>query len=597
MQFTRLFDILAYQKERYPQNVALAAEDGKSWRTFSTEDCIKAVDAYSAALLQMGLQKSDKVALIFHQTTPEWNFLDFGMQQIGVVSVPIHASFKKEEIAYILNDAEVKYCIVSNKDLYEKIVELTGSIPTLEKILSIEKITGVDCFTDLIQQVNNNIKTKIDAQKELIQEDDLATIIYTSGTTGMPKGVMLSHKNIVSNIKSVLVLIPINYHHKTVSFLPVSHIFERMVLYSYFAVGASIYYAGKMESVSGILQKIKPEYFSTVPRLLEKVYENIIHEGQKRGGIPAKILNWSIQLGERYDSRPNMGILYWLKIKLADLLVYRKWRKALGGKIKGVVVGAAALQPKLGRLFSAAGVEIREGYGLTETSPVLAFNKFEPGGVQFGTVGIPVPGVELQIRDKDENEEGEIWVKGPNVMLGYYKKPQLTAAVFDENDWFNTGDVGKIVHKKFLQITDRKKDIFKTSSGKYIAPQILENNLLTSNYISQCMIVGFQKPYVTALIIPDFDLLEIWCAANKVHWTAPQFMVINPKVEAFMDAEIERLNGQAPNFERVRKIHLLFEPWGVDSGALTPTLKLKRKIILEKYNKAITKMYEVESAS
>ncbi len=597
MQFTRLFDILTYQQERYPQKVALAAKEGKSWRKFSTEDCIKAVDAYSAALLQMGLKKSDKVALIFHQTTPEWNFLDFGMQQIGVVSIPIHASFKKEEIAYILNDAEVKYCIVSHKDLHEKIANFGTTIPTLEKILSIEKIPGVDCFIDLVDPTNNNIQTKITKQKASIQEDHLATIIYTSGTTGMPKGVMLSHKNIVSNIKSVIVLIPINYHHKTVSFLPVSHIFERMVLYAYFAVGASIYYAGKMESVSDVLQKIKPEYFSTVPRLLEKVYENIIHEGQKRGGIQAKILNWAIQLGERYDSRPNMGILYWLKIKLADVLVYRKWRKALGGKVKGVVVGAAALQPKLGRLFSAAGVKIREGYGLTETSPALAFNRFEPGGVKFGTVGIPIPGVVLQVRDKDENEEGEIWVKGPNIMLGYYKKPQLTAAVFDKNGWFNTGDVGKIVHKKFLQITDRKKDIFKTSSGKYIAPQILENNLLTSDYISQCMIVGFQKPYVTALIIPDFDLLKIWCAANNVHWTAPQFMVINPKVEAFMDSEIERLNGQAPNFERVRKVHLLFEPWAIDSGELTPTLKLKRKVILENHNKVITEMYSMDATS
>ena len=591
MDFRRLFDLLPYQEAKYPQKVALAFKQEPGWKFFSTEECIREVNRVSAGFLKKGLERGETVAILANQSSPYWNFLDFGLQQIGGVLVPIHATSQAPEIAYILNDATIKYCIVSDRELYQKIEALQSNVPSLKQIFSLEKIKDVPGWQELINEPDTKSFETIKAIKTATHEDDLATIIYTSGTTGKPKGVMLSHKNIVCNIKSTISLIPINCDKKTLSFLPMSHVFERMVVYTYIAIGASVHYT-KTDSVMDSLREVRPHYFTAVPRLLEKVYDAILDKGAEKGGVREKVLHWSIRLGERFEGKKYWSIGYFLKLNIADFLIYRQWRKVMGGRIEGIAVGAAALQPNLGRLFSAAGIDVREGYGLTETSPVLAFNRFEPGGVRFGTVGIAIPGVEIKIHEPDENQEGEIWAKGPNVMLGYYKLPEETAKVINKDGWFKTGDVGKIVHKRFLKITGRSKDIFKTSSGKYIAPHLIEQKLSRSPFIIECMIIGFNKPYVTALIVPEFNRLKKWCSQNDVHWTSEQFMAINPKVVEFMETQIEEINEALKTNEKVRKFHLCYQPWTVATGEYTPTLKLKRPFMLEKYSKEISTLYE-----
>lgn len=590
IDFRRLFDIFPYQQAKFPQKAALAQREDLGWKKYSTDECITQINRVSAGWLNLGLKRGEKIAIISQLGSAHWNFIDFGAQQIGGVVVPIHAQSTASELEYILNDAQVKYVIAANREFYEKVLPLKDQVLSLKKIYTLEKLKDIPHYDDLVAEPTAQHLAEFEGRKASVHEDDLATIIYTSGTTGNPKGVMLSHKNIISNIKATILLVPVNSEKRTLSFLPMSHIFERMVTYTYMAVGASVYYAEGRDTVVDNIKEVRPHYFASVPRFLEKVYDIILEKGNESGKISKTILNWAIRLGERYKGNP--GIFYSLKLLLADVLVYRRWRNALGGKVEGVIVGAAALQPHLGRLFSAAGIEIREGYGMTETSPVVSFNRFEPGGVRFGTVGIPIPGVEIKIENPDENDEGQILVKGPNVMLGYHNLPERTAAMIDTQGWLKTGDVGKIVHKRFLQITGRQKDIFKTSSGKYIAPALLEQKLNASFYIDNCMIIGFQKPYVTALIVPNFTHLEQWCNENDVHWTAPQFMAINPKVEEFIQTEIDRINEGLKNEEKIRKFYLLYEPWDVESGELTYTLKLKRNVLLEKFEKDIDTLYE-----
>ena len=590
IDFRRLFDIFPYQQAKFPNKVALVSKQNVGWKKYSTDECITQINRVSAGLLNLGLKRGDKVGIMTQLGSPLWNFVDLGTQQIGAVVVPLHAQIREHEIEYILNDAEVKFLIVANREFYERVSVVKDKVLSLKKVFTFEKLPNIPSYEDLITEPTAKHLAEFEGRKASIHEDDLATIIYTSGTTGDPKGVMLSHKNMVSNIKATISLVPINNGNRTLSFLPMSHVFERMVTYTYMAVGASVYYAERRETVAENIKEVRPHYFASVPRFLEKVYDSIIEKGNERGKLTRKILNWAIRVGERYDGK--MGLLYFFKLKIADLLVYRRWRQALGGKVEGVVVGAAALQPHLGKLFSAAGIEIREGYGMTETSPVISFNRFEPGGVRFGTVGIPIPSVEVKIENPDEDGEGLILVKGPNVMLGYHNLPERTMEKKSEDGWFKTGDVGKFVHKRFLQITGRKKDIFKTSSGKYIAPTILEQKLNASKFINSSMIIGFQKPFVTALIVPNFFHLKKWCAENNVHWTGPQFMAINPKVESLMKMVVEEINTHLKNEERVRKFHLCYQPWEVATGEMTYTLKLRRNVIEEKHKKDIEKMYE-----
>jgi long-chain acyl-CoA synthetase len=584
MDFHRIFDILSYQLAKYPQQVAVAHKEQGRWKSFSTQECIDQIDRYSADLLHLGLKKGDKAAIICYQGSAIWNFIDLALQQIGVVVVPIHSNQSAAHIEFILNDAEVKYCFADGDVLFEKISSLQACLPGLLGVVPFEKFQGSEDLNDAQQ-------TDIQERKADIQEDDLATIIYTSGSTGQPKGVELTHKNIVSNIKSVISVIPVNWEHTVLSFLPLSHIFERMVTYTYFAVGASLYYAEKTDKLQEAYQEVRPHYFTAVPRLLEKIYEHIYAETLKGFVVKRKLVRWALQLGERYQTRHAPHLLFWIKRHIADLLVYRRWRQAMGGRILGISVGAAALEEKLGRLFSAAGIMVREGYGLTETSPVLTFNRYEPGLNRFGTVGLPIPGVSIRIAEPNENGEGEIQAKGPNIMRGYYKLPEETRAVFTDDGWFRTGDIGMIVHHRFIKITDRQKDIFKTSSGKFIAPKHVESKLLHSPFIDQCMVIGYRRPYVVALILPNFPILELWCAENGVHWTAPQFMVINPKVEKFFHNLVAETNEALPSHEKIRKFLLVHEHWTTEDGQLTPTLKLIRFAIEKKFDREIEKLY------
>ncbi len=549
-------------------------------------------DRFSAGLLDLGLDRGDRIALMTDRGSPYWHFLDFGMQQIGVVVVPVHANISRRELAFILRDAAVKYCIVTNRELSRKVAEVRADLPELRDVYTFEKLPDRPSIEKLAVVPTDKHLEKIQTLRAVIHEDDLATIIYTSGATGEPKGVLLSHKNIVSNIKSVIALIPVNCDKRAFSFLPLSHIFERMVTYTYQAVGASLYYGAPGDALLTELREARPHYFTVVPRVLERFYEGILERAAGRPLWVRRLIMWAIHIGERYDERRQVSPFYWLQRRIADLLVYQFWRRALGGKVEGVVVGAAALQPRLGRIFSAAGIDVREGYGLTETAPVVAFNRFEPGGVRFGTVGIPIPGVEVRIDAPNDGEEGEILVKGPNVMLGYNRRPASEMeTVITPDGWLRTGDVGRFVHKRFLQITDRKKDIFKTSNGKYIAPQRVETHFKHSPYIEQCMVLGANRPHLSALILPCFPILERWCADQGVHWTAPQFMIINPRVERKMAEEIEKCNQQLEAHQRVRRYTLLHQPWSEETGELTPTLKNRRHRIEKQYEKEIAEMY------
>lgn len=591
MDFRRLFDILPYQESRFPNQVALASKAGLRWETYSTEACIRESNRVSAGLMDLGLKRGDKVAIIAPGGSPQWLFLDYGMQQAGIILVPIHAASSLEEVHYILQEAEVLYCVASNREHYERVMALKPRLPKLKGCFSISALPDAPSWEQLAVEPTPRHLEALQALRAAIHEDDLATVIYTSGTTGEPKGVMLSHKNLVSNIKGVMALIPADYTKRAVSFLPLSHIFERMVAYTYMAVGTSLYFVPADDRLADTIRELRPHYFTAVPRFLEKAYDNIHARINGSGVLFRKIGLWAITIGEHYKARHRFGWAYRLQLMLANVLVFHLWRRQLGGRVEGVFVGAAALQPRLGRLFSAAGVPVKEGYGLTETSPVIAFNRFEPGGTRFGTVGIPLPGLEVKI-DAPQGEDGEIIVRGPSVMMGYYQREEETRAVLDEAGWFRTGDVGRFVHKRFLQITGRKKDVFKTSSGKYVAPQEIETILKASPFVEDCLAIGFQRPFAAALIIPNFTALQQWCEEQGVHWTAPPYMVHNHKVLKFMEQEIAGINEGLPSHKRIRNILLLPEAWTVESGELTPTLKPRREVILAKLGKEVEALYE-----
>ncbi len=591
MDFRRLFDILPYQESRFPNQVALASKAGLHWETYSIEACIRESNRVSAGLMDIGLKRGDKVAIVAPGGSPQWLFLDYGMQQAGIIPVPIHAASSVEEVHYILQEAEVLYCVASNREQYERVMALKPRLPRLKGCFSISTLPDAPSWEQLAVEPTPRHLEALQALRAAIHEDDLATIIYTSGTTGEPKGVMLSHKNLVSNIKGVMSLIPADYTKRAVSFLPLSHIFERMVAYTYMAVGTSLYFVPADDRLADTIRELRPHYFTAVPRFLEKAYDNIRARINGSGALLRKIGLWAITIGEHYKARHRFGWAYRLQLMLANVLVFHLWRRQLGGRVEGVFVGAAALQPRLGRLFSAAGVPVKEGYGLTETSPVIAFNRFEPGGTRFGTVGIPLPGLEVKI-DAPQGEDGEIIVRGPSVMMGYYQREEETRAVLDEAGWFRTGDVGRFVHKRFLQITGRKKDIFKTSSGKYVAPQEIETILKASPFVEDCLAIGFHHPFVAALIIPNFTALQRWCQEQGIHWTAPAYMVHNHKVLKFMEQEIAVINEGLPGHKRIRSILLLPEAWTVEAGELTPTLKPRREIILDKLSKEVESLYE-----
>ncbi len=593
MDFRRLFDLLPYQAARFSKKIALAHRQGIGWQCYSTAACVAAVNRCSATLLEMGFQQGDRIAIIAREGSPDWLFLDLGMQQIGLVPVSIHVGSGHKQIEAILKEVEVQYCIVHDRETYEMVESIRTNIIGLTHLMTLRRLPDLPSWSShLIEPTEKHLES-LQSHKAAIHEDDLATIIYTSGSSGRPLGVMLSHRNLVSNIKSIIPLIPVNYEKRTISFLPFSHIFERMVVYTYVAVGASLYFAETQDNLEDFFREVKPHYFTVVPRHLEKMHQQI-RERVAQASRPKKILTkWAIGLGKQYNENGNMPIWYWLKLMAADWLVYRHWRRRLGGKVEGVVVGAAALPVPLGRMFTAAGIPVREGYGLTETSPVVAFNRFEPGGVQFGTVGIPIPGVEVRIeKNGADMGGGEILVRGPNVMQGYFRQPEASARVFTGNGWLRTGDLGRIVRKRFLQVTGRKKDVFKTSSGKYVAPGPIENALKDSPFIEQCMVFGANRPYVAAMIVPCFPVLREWCLEEGIHWTAPQFMVINTKVRRKIEEEIAAVNEHLESHQKVRGFLLLYQEWTQQTGELTPTLKPRRALLKQRRRKEVEALYQ-----
>ncbi|MCB9305108.1 MAG: long-chain fatty acid--CoA ligase [Lewinellaceae bacterium] len=596
MNFVKLFEILDYQQLRFPQPQALAGRtrDG-DWQSWSTEALLAMRDALSAGLLSRGYHKGDRIGVFAHCGSPQWVVADAAMLQIGIIPVPIHLSSRPDEIEHIIRDSEMKACFVSDDETWEKL----SAVPnTPAKIFSLASGTAGNAvpWDALLKTPDEKERQKIRYFRDSIGPDELATLLYTSGTTGQPKGVMLTHANIVSNVKSVLAIVPVGPEVMAVSFLPLSHIFERMVVYVYLSAGTPVWFVDKLEDMPVILPEVRPHFFTAVPRILERMYERLLDERKHLGVLRRRIFDWAIRLGERYpySGERGMPLDYFFKRVLADLLVFRHWRKRMGGRIRYIAVGAAALQPRLGRLFSAAGIDVREGYGLTETSPVIAFNRFEPGGVHFGTVGIPAPGVDVRIAAPDEQGEGEIEVKGPNVMAGYLNLPEETGARFTADGWFRTGDLGKMEFKRFLRITGRKSEVFKTTTGKFVAPAFVEQQLNTSPFISQSMVVGLNKPFVAALIVPNFTYLEAWCVENNVHWTSAPYMVLNPKVEKLYRRELERLNEERlGSVEKIRAFMLLPEPWTAEAGQLTPTLKLRREVMARQFEAEIGQMFDL----
>ncbi len=590
---SRMFDFLYYQLEKFPKDDMLTAKINGEWVPLSTAEVVVLANKLSAGLLKMGVgghdmtaETQDKIALI-SRNRPEWLLLDIACQQIGVVLCPIYPTTNVNELQFIFNDAAVKFSFSSGPDILEKINTVKPFVPSLTKVFSFDEDKGAISWKEITASITSEDLQQLEKVKQKIQAGHLATIIYTSGTTGTPKGVMLSHRNIVSNVINGKNSFPFtdNPTGRSLSFLPLNHIFERLASYIFIYSGHSIYFAESLEAIGENLKEVRPTVFCTVPRLLEKVYEKIMLKGAELTGIKRKLFYWAVDLANRYDNLKSGGIAYNLQLALANKLVFSKWREALGGRIGYVITGGAACQVRLLRIFNAAKVPVYEGYGPTENSPVISVNCRYKGGMKFGTVGPVLQGQEVKLMP-----DGEICVKGPSVMMGYYKRPDLTAeAIID--GWLHTGDIGVFEDKKYLKITDRKKELFKTSGGKYVAPQPIENKMKESPFIEQLIIIGAEEKFVGALIVPSFPNLKEWMEHKQINFTTAADAINNPRVLALYKDIIEAFNKSFNHVEQVKKFELMPDEWTIDSGELTPTLKLKRKVIMEKYRKNVERIY------
>ena len=581
----RLFDIPRHQQKSYSKKDAFTAKLNGEWVPTSIDTMLEEAMKVSKSLLKLGIVKGDKIGLISNNR-PEWISMDCGILQVGAVDVPIYPTISAEDYKYIFNDAELKYCFVSDRELFEKVNSIKNEVPSLKHIYSFEQLDGIDHWTKFLAEGEGKEDAEVEAIMKTIVEDDLATLIYTSGTTGVPKGVMLSHKNLVSNSLSCIERLPVDSNGKSLSFLPICHVYERMLVYLYMITGVSIYFAESMETIGDNLREVKPEVFTAVPRLLEKVYDKIVAKGSELTGIKKTLFFWALDLGEKYEPYGANGVWYEFQLSIARKLIFSKWKEALGGNVLAVASGSAALSPRLARVFLAAGVPVMEGYGLTETSPVATVNASHNKGLMIGTVGRVIDGVEVKIAD-----DGEILIKGPNVMIGYYKQPEKTKEVLADDGWFSTGDIGKFVGDGFLKITDRKKEIFKTSGGKYIAPQMMENKFKESRFIEQIMVIGESQKHPAAFVVPNFEFLKDWCVRKKVPFNSNSEVIKNEKVIARIKRELDHYNESFGNWEQVKKFELVDSTWSVDTKELTPTLKLKRKFIMDKYKDLFDKIY------
>ncbi len=589
---TRLFDCIEMQLKDAPNHTMLAGKENGQWKEYTTVEVSEIVNKLSSGLLYSGIapgdfsiEGRDKVAVI-SKNRPEWVMLDLAVQRVGAVLVPVYPTISDIELEFILKDANVKLVFVNDYELFEKANRIKGNLPNLKEIISFEEIDDVKHWKELLLPLTENILGEIQIISDKIKSEDLATIIYTSGTTGTPKGVMLSHRNILSNVMDSMPCFPPGENMKALSFLPLNHIFERMISFLYLFKGTSIFFAESIDTIPQNLKEVCPDIFATVPRLLEKVYEKIMDKGSELKGIKRRLFFWAHRLGLKYDVNKNLGFLYNLQLALANKLIFNKWREALGNNIVCIISGGAACQVRLLKIFTAAKLPIMEGYGLTETSPVISVNRFEESGRMLGTVGPLIENVEVKF-----GEDGEILCKGPNVMLGYYKHPELTAECMQDG-WFKTGDIGVMIGD-FLKITDRKKEIFKTSGGKYVAPIAIENKLKESRFIENIMVLGAGEKFVSALIVPSFPNLKTWCSANDIDCTDKYKAVNNPQVKEFFQKEIARYDKFFSHVELVKKFELLPNEWSTANGELTPKLSLRRKVIMEKNKEAIRNIYSV----
>lgn len=584
-EITRVFDLLQYSLENHPQEDMVAAKQNGTWNKYSTEKFVAQVNSVSLGLIASGIKKDDKVA-IMSPNRPEWNICDFGIMQIGATQVPMYPTLSENDIKFILRDADVKIVFVSELALYEKLNNVRKTDGLDFKIFSFDSIEGVPHLQELIEIGERAEPVDLQIYRDRILPEDLLTLIYTSGTTGTPKGVMLTHNNLVSNVISSSVLYPQGFK-KALSFLPLSHIFERMVLYMYFYLGVSVYYAQSMETIAADLVEVKPHGFTTVPRLLEKIYDKIVAKGSELSGVKKALFFWALDLGLRYEMNGANGVWYELQLKLANKLIFNKWRDALGGNILALISGGAALQSRLARVFWAAGMPVLEGYGLTETSPVIAVNGLDFGAAKFTTVGKAIKDVQIKIAD-----DGEILCKGPNVMQGYYNRPDLSDEVLDNDGFFHTGDIGELLEGQYLRITDRKKEIFKTAGGKYIAPQVLENKFKESPYIEQMIVIGENERFPAALILPNFAAISAWCSRSNIAFTNNADMISNQRIIDKIQSVVDNFNKDFGNWEQIKKFELLTDDWTIDGGELTPKLSLRRKVILQKYKVLVEKIYK-----
>ncbi len=593
MTIKRLFDCLEHQLQHFPKQDMLAAKENGQWVKYSTQQVADIVNRFSAGLLQLGVSghemtpgSSDKIA-IMSNNRPEWVFTDLAVQQLGAILVPVYPTTNPLELEFILKDAAVTYMFVSSAELLEKVKAVAVNVPSLKAIFTFDEIEGASNWHTLTEMANAPLLQQVATIKQSIPSSHLATIIYTSGTTGTPKGVMLSHKNIYTNVQFSKESFPFNDapETKVLSFLPLNHIFEKTCTYIYLYSGISIYYAESLETIGDNLREVKPDGFTTVPRLLEKVFERIMSKGNELTGIKKKLFFWAVDLAEKYDNRISGGGWYNMQLALADKLIFTKWREALGGNISYVITGGAACQVKLLRIFNAAKVPVYEGYGPTENSPVICVNRQEKGGSKFGTVGPPINGVEVKLAG-----DGEILVTGPCVMEGYYKRPDLTLETVIDG-WLHTGDIGVWDEEKFLKITDRKKELFKTSGGKYVAPQPIENKLKESPFVEQVMVVGAEKKFVGALIVPSFASLREWLKEKDIAFTSNEEIIHHPQVLELYKELVEKYNTFFNHVEQIKKFELLPREWTLETGEMTPKMSLKRKVVMEKFKEAFDRIY------
>lgn len=593
MELERTFDILTNLLQICPdKDDLLACKEKGKWTRFSVRQYVSMAENASIGLISMGLKKNDLVVTISNNR-PEWNIMDMAMSQAGIVHVPVYPTISEDDYTYILNNCEPKLVIVSDKSLYDKIKRIAEKVKSVESVYSYNELNGVPNWKEIMQKGIDNAGTLLpvfEKTRSEVSKNDMVTLIYTSGTTGNPKGVMLSHWNIMSNVYAITKTYDFDTRHRTLSFLPLSHVFERTINYYFQRCGVSIYYAENLGTIAENLKEVKPHVFISVPRLLERTYDKIIAKGRDLSGIKKQIFFWAVNLGMKYKIPDTNGWFYKLKLKVADKLIFSKWREALGGNIQLIVAGGAALQPRLCTIFNAAGIEVAEGYGMTEASPVISANrKPSTGDIRVGTVGPALHGIEINI-----DEDGEILCRGDNVMAGYYKEPALTREVIDEEGWLHTGDIGVLIDGRYLKITDRKKEMFKLSSGKYIAPQVIENKLKESSFIEQVMVIGENQKFASAIISPDFNFLHNWAMRHGIDFRDNRELIQLPVVLERYQRVVNEMNKQLGQTEQIKRFRIVQEEWSALTGELSPTLKLKRKFLTIRYYDLIEEIFSVQ---